>query len=289
MSSESACVPIYETIKVQVQGPICFLQIDRPQANNTIDDRLVTECTNVLAAHEDSATVVVLGGLPEVFCMGADFKAIAEGGAFHAPLIPGGARASRSEESAPGDGSRRRTGEPEKGPGPLYDLWLRLATGPYVTISHVRGKTNAGGVGFVAASDIVLADETAQFSLSELLFGLYPACVLPFLIRRVGFQKAHYLTLMTQPISAKEAYAWGLVDAFEAGSDALLRRHLQRLRRLSKAAIRRYKTYMNRINPPLLDLRAPAVSANLEVFSDPGNLQAIARYVERGIFPWERS
>jgi len=62
-------------------------------------------------------------------------------------------------------------------------LWLRLATVRTVTISHVRGKANAGGIGFVAASDIVLADETAQFSLSELLFGLYPACVLPFLIR----------------------------------------------------------------------------------------------------------
>jgi polyketide biosynthesis enoyl-CoA hydratase PksH len=253
----------YETIKVQFQESICFLQIDRPEANNTISSQLVAECNDVLSACEESATVVVLSGSPEVFCFGADFKAIA--GASH--------------------GAHQQ----DDGPGPLYDLWLRMATGPYITISHVRGKANAGGVGFVAASDIVLADETAQFSLSELLFGVYPACVLPFLIRRIGFQKAHYLTLMTQPIPAKQALEWGLVDAYEPQSEPLLRRHLQRLRRLSKVAIRRYKTYMTRISVPLQDLKSPAVAGNLEVFSDADNLQAITRYVERGLFPWEKS
>jgi polyketide biosynthesis enoyl-CoA hydratase PksH len=253
---------IYETIKVQFQESICFLQIDRPEANNTISGRLVAECNDVLSACEEAATVVVLSGSPEVFCFGADFKDIA--------------------------GASNKVDEPGDGPGPLYDLWLRLATGPYVTISHVRGKANAGGVGFIAASDIVLADETAQFSLSELLFGLYPACVLPFLIRRIGFQKAHYLTVMTQPISVKQACEWGLVDAFEPQSDALLRRHLQRLRRLAKVAIRRYKTYMSRITMPLQDLRSPAVAGNLEVFSDIANLHAITRYVEQGVFPWEK-
>lgn len=252
----------YETIKVQFQESICFLQIDRPQANNTINGQLVAECNDVLSACEESATVVVLSGSPEVFCFGADFKAIAS--------------------------TTKKADGQDDDPGPLYDLWLRLATGPYVTISHVRGKANAGGVGFVAASDIVLADETALFSLSELLFGLYPACVLPFLIRRIGFQKAHYFTLMTQPISAKQACEWGLVDAFEPQSDALLRRHLQRLRRLSKVAIRRYKGYMSRISVPLQDLKSPAVAANREIFSDAGNLNAITRYVEQGVFPWEK-
>jgi polyketide biosynthesis enoyl-CoA hydratase PksH len=253
----------YETIRVEFQESICFLQIDRPRADNTISGRLVAECNDVLSVCEEAATVIVLSGSPEVFCLGADFKAIA--------------------------GAAKKAYDQDDGPGPLYDLWLRLATGPYVTISHVRGKANAGGVGFVAASDMVLADETAQFSLSELLFGLYPACVLPFLIRRVGFQKAHYLTLMTQPISARQACEWGLVDEYEPLSEALLRRRLQRLRRLSKIAIRRYKTYMSRISAPLQDLRSLAVAANRAVFSDADNLQAIARYVEQGVFPWEKS
>jgi len=253
----------YETIKVQFEESVCFVQIDRPEANNTINGRLVAECNHVLSVCEESATIVVLSGSTQVFCSGADFNAIAS--------------------------TSRKAVEQDVDPGPLYDLWLRLATGPYVTISHVRGKANAGGLGFVAASDIVLANETAQFSLSELLFGLYPACVLPFLIRRIGFQRAHYLTLMTQPISAWQAHEWGLVDAFEPLSETLLRRHLQRLQRLSKTAIRRYKVYMSRTAVPLEALKAPAVAANREIFSDIANLQAITRYVEKGVFPWEQS
>jgi polyketide biosynthesis enoyl-CoA hydratase PksH len=94
---------------------------------------------------------------------------------------------------------------------------------------------------------------------------------------------------MTQPIMAKQACEWGLVDAVDPASDMLLRRHLQRLRRLSKTAIRRYKTYMNRISMPLLEMKSPAIAANREVFADAGNLHAITRYVEHGVFPWENA
>jgi len=267
MGTVMATVREYDTIQVRFEDSICHLKIHRPDANNTINDRLVAECNEVLALCETRANVVVISGSPEVFCFGADFKGIAE--------------TSRAGASAASDSAF-------DGPGPLYDLWLRMATGPYVTVSHVRGKANAGGVGFVAASDIVIADETAQFSLSELLFGLYPACVLPFLVRRIGFQKSHYMTLMTQPLGARQACEWGLVDACEAQSEASLRRHLQRLRRLSKSAIGNYKGYMRGVGDSLQAMKAPAVAANAAMFSDPDNVSAIVDYVERGVFPWER-
>jgi polyketide biosynthesis enoyl-CoA hydratase PksH len=165
----------YQTLQVCFQESICFLSFHRPQANNTINNVMLEECAHVLSLCEESITIVVLEGLPEVFCLGADFAEMQAG-------ITNGQQYEQTWEH-------------------LYDLWYNLATGPYITVSHVRGRANAGGVGFVAASDIVLADRTAQFSLSQLLFGLFPSHVLPFLIRRVGFQKAHYLSLMTQPIS----------------------------------------------------------------------------------------
>lgn len=252
----------YQTINVRFQDAICFLQIYRPEANNTINDLLIEECRQVLDLCEESITVIVLEGLPEVFCFGADFQGI------HDDMTGGEGRSAR-------------------GPEPLYDLWLKMATGPYITLSHVRGKVNAGGIGFVAASDIVLADRTALFSLSELLFGLFPACVLPFLIRRIGFQKAHYLTLTTRPISIQEAYTWGLVDAYEEQSESLVRKHLLRIRRLSKTGISRYKRYMNRLNDSLYQSKPLAIEANNEIFSDSRNIEGIIRYVETGQFPWE--
>jgi len=251
----------YQTLEVRFQEPICFVRIHRPEANNTINSILVEECSHVLSLCEKSITIVVLEGLPEVFCFGADFAEI------------------RTQEV---NGQ-----EYEPNAEPLYNLLLQLATGPYISLAHVRGKTNAGGVGFVAACDIVLADHTAQFSLSELLFGLFPACVLPFLIRRVGFQKAHYMSLMTQPISVQRAHAWGLVDEYEETSASLLRKHLLRLRHLSKTGIVRYKRYMNEVNASLREVKSLAVAANHEVFSDPNNLKGIVRYIEEGVFPWQ--
>lgn len=254
--------PPYETIRVRWEDSVCFLQFHRPEANNAISARLVAECAQVLTDCEASASVVVLSGLPDVFCFGADFKEVTAGCA--------------PEYAA------------YEGPGPMYDLWLRLATGSFVVVSYVRGKANAGGLGFIGASDIVLADESAQFSLSELLFGLYPACVLPFLIRRIGFQKAHYLTLSAQAITAREALACALVDACEPQGEPLLRRHVMRLRRLSRTALARYKAYSAQLGAPLAGFRAAAIAGNLEVFTDESNRRAIARYVQEGLFPWEQ-
>ena len=251
----------YETLQVRLQDSICHVQFDRPQANNTINQRLVEECHRVLDTCENSATVIVFSGNAEVFCFGADFKGIRD----------------RAVDAAADEG----------GPDRLYDLWLRMASGPYVTVAHVRGKVNAGGLGFVAAADIALADASAKFSLSELLFGLIPACVLPFLVRRIGFQRAHYLTLMTQPVGVEQAHAWGLVDAWESDSESLLRKHLLRIRRLSATGLGRYKRYVNELVPALRHCRQAALSTNTEVFSDPRNIQDIVRYVEQGVFPWE--
>lgn len=252
---------VYHTLEVAVQPPVCTIRLHRPEARNTINDQLIEECRQVLAGLDESLTVVVIEGSPSIFCFGADFQQI-------------------QQTLAGGD-------QQEQNPGPLYDLWQELTVGPFVSVAHVRGAANAGGVGFVAACDLVLADATATFGLSELLFGLYPACVLPFLIRRVGFQKAHYMTLMTQPVSAEQAQQWGLVDACAPNSADLLRRHLLRLRRLSREAITRYKQYVNRLDDFLVRSRSLALAGNREVFTDSQNLRRIARYVETGLFPWE--
>lgn len=252
----------YETIKVRFEEDICFIQIDRPEANNAINNSLVEEFTNVLNLCKEEIKIVVIEGSREVFCFGADFKSIQESlenGVLHQ----------------------------EQNPELMYDLWSKLSSGPYITIAHVRGKANAGGIGFVAACDIVLCEEKAVFSLSELLFGLMPACVLPFLIRRVGFSKANYMTLMTQPVLAKQAHEWGLVDAYEENSENLLRKHLLRLRLLSKQGVIRYKGYINKLNNFHGASKEHALAANIEVFSDQNNLDKIARFVKTGQFPWE--
>jgi polyketide biosynthesis enoyl-CoA hydratase PksH len=113
--------------------------------------------------------------------------------------------------------------------------------------------------------------------------------VLPFLVQRIGRQKAHYMTLMTRPFSADEALASGLVDALADDAEELLRLHCLRLRRLSPAALGRYKTYLAGLSAAPLDaLKPAALAANRALFADPDIQANIQRYVQDGKMPWER-
>jgi polyketide biosynthesis enoyl-CoA hydratase PksH len=167
----------------------------------------------------------------------------------------------------------------------MYDLWMRLAGRSFITIAHIKGIVNAGGVGFAAASDIVIAQSCASFALSEMLFGLMPACVIPFLARRIGFQRTNFMTLSTQTVSARQALDWGLVDILDDDSDAALRRHLSRLRRIPKRAISSYRQYAKAVDESLPRCKDVAVSTNVAIFSDPKNIAAINHYIETGLLP----
>lgn len=252
----------FETIAVRTEENIAFIQFNRPEANNTINEVLIFECHSAMDELEKHASVIVFEGLPEVFCFGADFKQM------HQYIAEGDEVDDASVDM-------------------LYSLWERIATGPFITVCHARGKTNAGGMGFVSACDIVLAQTHATFSFSELLFGIYPSCVIPFMMRKVGFQKTNYLTLITKAISAQEASDYHLVDAVADDSQALVRKHLLRLRRLSPDAVFRYKGYINQINPIIEQSRELAIMHNKDMHTYPGVVEGIFRFVESGKLPWE--
>jgi len=254
----------YHTIRVRVEGPICFIQLYRPSADNTINSRLVDECSDALAAYKERTSIVVLEGLPQTFCAGADLEAVAGAKTRHIKDH----RGSPLEEN-------------------LYRLWASLTTDEYISVAHVRGKVSAGGVGFAAACDIAIADHTAEFRLSELLFGLLPACVLPFLIRRIGIHRAQYMSLSTSTVRAHEAHAWGLVDILDSESNKVLQRHLQRLRRIPKRSVVRFRKYMQDLTPSIVCQMPSALSATQEAFSDAENIRTISRYTHTGLLPWE--
>lgn len=253
----------YRTLQLRRQGAAWHVQLNRPEAGNTIDARMVGELEEVLGTvvPGSDASILVLEGQPEMFSLGADF----------------------GEISAAAAGGQGMAFDPQR----LFGVLERLAFGDVISVAHVRGKAHAGGVGLVAACDVVLADASAVFSLSELLFGLAPAVIFPFLMRRLGLQRAHYLASTAQPVDARQACAWGLVDACEERSDLLLARHLSRMRRMPPAAVARYKAYVRELAALPQGAREAALRLNRAMFADPRSLAAIRRYAEHGLFPWE--
>jgi enoyl-CoA hydratase/carnithine racemase len=125
--------------------------------------------------------------------------------------------------------------DPSKGEDILISsvsLYKRLLStlyhAPVPVMSVVQGEVKAGGMGIVCASDIVIASETASFELSEVLFGIIPANVLPYLLEfRVTPAKARYLILTCRQVGADEAKKIGIAD--EAVPDAGLEREVKKI------------------------------------------------------------
>jgi len=84
----------------------------------------------------------------------------------------------------------------------LVDCLLLISTVRLPVIAMVAGAATGGGVGLVAACDLVLATPTAQFMLSEVVIGLLPAMITPFLLRRLPLGQVRYLTLSSRRIAA---------------------------------------------------------------------------------------
>ena len=251
----------YQTIKVNHQSAVLRIQIYRPEANNSVNEQLLQELWSVYQTAEVDSTVkvVIMEGLPDVFCTGMDFQ-------------------EASEEK---DRDSKANSEA------FYKILKHISLSSKVFVSLVRGRVQAGGVGIVAASDIVIADETTTFVLSELLFGLLPACVLPFLIRRVGFQKAYRLALTTQQISASEAYSWGLIDEYGSDPNKLLSQYVRRLRCLPSSGVKELKDYITRLWIIKEETQNLAVNKLSSLVENPDIQEKIKRFQQEGVFPWQ--
>jgi methylglutaconyl-CoA hydratase len=93
----------------------------------------------------------------------------------------------------------------------LAEMLRAIYTCPKPVIARVQGDTYAGGVGLVAACDIVVAVDTANFCLSEAKLGLIPATISPYVIRALGEQASRRYFITAERFSAAEAHRLGLV------------------------------------------------------------------------------
>jgi enoyl-CoA hydratase/carnithine racemase len=152
-------------------------------------------------------------------------------------------------------------------------------------VAEVDGPVLAGGLGIVAAADVVISSDGATFSISELLFGLVPAIVMSVLLRRMSAAKVGLWSLSAETWSADAAKAAGLVD-FVATSENLERvtgRWAARLLRADPKAAGSMKRY-------LATLTARPIGHSVELtrqhFDDPDVIRRVRRFAEEGLAPW---
>jgi polyketide biosynthesis enoyl-CoA hydratase PksH len=253
----------YSTLIVQPGVHSVTLTIHRPEHQNSIDDTLLAELLHALDAAEadPECRLIVLAGENGVFCTGMDFAAVAHQAA------AGSTEAMRSSR--------------------YMEVLRRFATIPRTVIAKVDGRVTAGGVGFVAASDLVVATERSQFSLSEALWGLLPCCVMPYLVRRIGFQPAYRLTLTTQAVSAREALPYHLVDEVSNDPDDIIRKWMLRVAKLEPETLRELKAYFRQMWIVDEAMERHAVAEISRLVAKPRVIENITNFVTRRQFPWE--
>ncbi len=209
----------YQTIAVVQELLATRITLNRPEAQNSITPAMLTELSAALeaAASDTECRLIVLDAAGPAFCVGMDVGSAAD---------------SRPDEV---------------GGAAFYSLLHRLSTHPKVVVAAVAGRVVGGGVGLAAACDYVWATPDSSFALPEMLWGLLPCCVLPFVILRSGVQFARSMTLSTLPVDADLAWQRGLVDQVLPGFDAPLRALSYRLSKVDPRTVRAGKEYLRKL------------------------------------------
>lgn len=94
----------------------------------------------------------------------------------------------------------------------LTDMFEKLFNLPIPTIAAVSGAAFGGAVGLAACCDVVLAEESAKFCLSEVRLGLLPAVIMPYLAKRIHPGQLKRLSLGARLFKGSEALTYGLAD-----------------------------------------------------------------------------
>src|SRR6185503_11220789 len=123
-------------------------------------------------------------------------------------------------------------------------LFATIAELPRPVIARVNGAARGGGVGLLAAADVVVAAAEVTFAFTEVRLGIVPAMIAPFVIARVGPARARRLFCTAETFSAADALAWGLVDrvAPAAQLDAAVAEVASELKKGGPTAIAEAKT-----------------------------------------------
>lgn len=179
-------LPATPTLKVEIVGAIAHVVLNRPQKKNAVNRQMTEdwERLNAFFAAHAEIRIVIVSGAGEDFCAGDDVPEVGT-----LPLIEAQELSYRQAR--------------------LYLAWEQL---PQVFIAAVTGGALGGGCVAACACDFRIATHDARFGMPEILLGWPPGYGIAQLTALVGKARAMELCLTGEPISARQAADWGLIN-----------------------------------------------------------------------------
>jgi methylglutaconyl-CoA hydratase len=177
----------YDTLDITVAGKVATITLNRPDVRNAFNETSIADLTMAFdeAGQDADIRAIVLAANGPAFCAGADLNWMKK-------------MAGYSQVENEADAMR------------LADMLRTIYFSPKPVIAKVQGDCYAGGMGLVAACDIVVALDSANFCLSEVKLGLIPATISPYVIKAMGDQAARRYFLTAERFDAREAHRLGL-------------------------------------------------------------------------------
>ena len=196
----------YQTILFTPKERVARISLNRPEVHNAFNAAMVREIAEAFeeAQGDESVRVVVLTGIGESFCAGADLNWMRE-------IIRYSFEQNLKESME------------------VAELMHKIYSLSKPTIARINGAAIGGGNGLFSACDIAVASERARFGLSEVKIGLVPAAISPYVMRRIGESAARELFLTGERFDARRALEIGLVnkvvphDKLEVKVDEIIR------------------------------------------------------------------
>jgi methylglutaconyl-CoA hydratase len=178
----------YQTLELTLNGPVATVTLNRPEVFNAFNEIAIKEledCIGTLGNRRE-LRVIVLAARGKCFSAGADLDWMK--------------RMAELSHQANFDDAYR-----------LATMLRTIYVCPKPVIARVQGDAFGGGVGLISAADIVVAVDSASFSLSEVKLGLIPATISPYVIRAIGARVARRYFITAERFAAAEAHRIGLV------------------------------------------------------------------------------
>lgn len=257
-----------ELVDYCVRGHAAWITLNSPATRNALSGPLLMQLLRCMgdAVADTAVRSIVLTGRGRAFCAGADLK---QGGV------------SSGDQDAAAQAYRDH---------PLVRVLESMRTAPKPVLCVVNGAAFGGGLGLVAAADIVLAAEDAKMSFSEVRLGVVPAIISVVVLPKLGSHQARRLFLTGQRFTAADAVGYGLVHrALPAGAalDAAVAEELAALHRGGPEALAHAKRIACDVPAmPLQQAYDQMTALSLSLFASPEAAEGMTAFLQKRAPRW---
>jgi methylglutaconyl-CoA hydratase len=215
----------FQTIEITIENGVFTIWLNRPDLHNAFNKTMLEELTECIETIDEKEVIyILLRGKGKSFCAGVDLNWMKS--------VSQNSYELNYQESLL-----------------LSKCFYTIYKCPKPTVAIVHGVALGGANGLLSACDLAYCMDDAVFSLSEVKIGIVPACISPYVIKRVGEYGAKELMLTGRRINGKEAERFRLVNK-SVSSDQLnetLKALDSLLRTSGPKAMSHCKTLINKV------------------------------------------